>query len=61
MSDRVPDVTFPYVARELARFGLTYLHVIEPRVTGNVSDDAQEPVATEQPRPLFARDRSRGI
>jgi NAD(P)-dependent dehydrogenase (short-subunit alcohol dehydrogenase family) len=53
MGDSAPDVTFPYVARALARFGLAYLHVIEPRVTGNVSDDAQQPVAAGQLRPLF--------
>jgi N-ethylmaleimide reductase len=45
MGDSAPDVTFPYVARALARFRLAYLHVIEPRVTGNVSDDTQKPVA----------------
>jgi N-ethylmaleimide reductase len=53
MGDSAPDVTFPYVAGALARFGLAYLHVIEPRVTGNVSDDAQQPVAAGQLRPLF--------
>jgi N-ethylmaleimide reductase len=53
MGDSAPDVTFPYVARALARFGLAYLHVIEPRVAGNVSDDAQQPVAAGQLRPLF--------
>jgi N-ethylmaleimide reductase len=53
MDDSAPDVTFPYVARALARFGLAYLHVIEPRVTGNVSDDAQQPIAAGQLRPLF--------
>jgi N-ethylmaleimide reductase len=53
MGDSAPDVTFPYVARALARFRLAYLHVIEPRVTGNVSDDTQKPVAAGQLRPLF--------
>jgi N-ethylmaleimide reductase len=53
MDDSAPEVTFPYVAKALARFGLAYLHVIEPRVTGNVSDDAQQPVAAGQLRPLF--------
>jgi N-ethylmaleimide reductase len=53
MADSAPEVTFPYVARALARFGLAYLHVIEPRVTGNVSDDAQQPVAAGQLRTLF--------
>ena len=54
MGDSAPGVTFPYVARALARFGLAYLHVIEPRVTGNVSDDARQPVAAGRLRPLFA-------
>jgi N-ethylmaleimide reductase len=53
MGDSVPEVTFPYVARALARFGLAYLHVIEPQVTGNVSDDAQHPVAAGQLHPVF--------
>jgi N-ethylmaleimide reductase len=53
MSDSAPDVTFPYAARALGRFGLAYLHVIEPRVTGNVSDDDRRPVAAGMLRPLF--------
>jgi N-ethylmaleimide reductase len=53
MGDSAPNVTFPYVARALARFGLAYLHVIEPRVTGNVSDDSMPPVAAGMLRPLF--------
>jgi N-ethylmaleimide reductase len=36
MSDSNPDVLFDYVARQLDRFGLAYLHIIEPRVKGNV-------------------------
>jgi N-ethylmaleimide reductase len=53
MGDSAPDVTFPYVVRALAHFGLAYLHVIEPRVTGNVSDDDKPPVAAGSLRPLF--------
>jgi N-ethylmaleimide reductase len=53
MGDSRPDVTFPFVAQALARFGLAYLHVIEPRVTGNVSDDDKPPVAAGLLRPLF--------
>jgi N-ethylmaleimide reductase len=53
MGDSTPNVTFPYVARALAPFGLAYLHVIEPRVTGNVSDDNMPPVAAGMLRPLF--------
>lgn len=51
MGDHRPDVTFPHVARALA--GLAYLHVIEPRVVGNVSDDETPPVASGALRPLF--------
>ena len=53
MGDSRPDVTFPYVARALAPIGLAYLHVIEPRVVGNVSDDDNPPVASGSLRPLF--------
>ena len=53
MGDSRPEVTFPYVARALAPFGLAYLHVIEPRVVGNVSDDEAPPIAAGSLRPLF--------
>jgi N-ethylmaleimide reductase len=53
VGDSAPGVTFPYVARALARFGLAYLHVIEPRVVGNMSDDDKPPVAAGLLRPLF--------
>jgi N-ethylmaleimide reductase len=53
MGDSSPDVTFAYLARALARFGLAYLHVIEPRVTGNVSEDDKPPTAAGLLRPLF--------
>jgi N-ethylmaleimide reductase len=53
MGDSRPDVTFPYVAKALAPFGLAYLHVIEPRVVGNVSDDERPPIASGSLRPLF--------
>jgi N-ethylmaleimide reductase len=53
MGDSRPDVTFPYIARALAPLGLAYLHIIEPRVAGNVSDDEKPPVASGSLRPLF--------
>lgn len=34
MSDSSPAKTFGYVAEQLNRFGLAYLHVIEPRIRG---------------------------
>ncbi len=54
MSDSNPEVLFDYVARQLNRFGLAYLHIIEPRVKGNVLiADGQGPVATERLRKIF--------
>ena len=54
MSDSNPDVLFDYVARQLDRFGLAYLHIIEPRVKGNVViAEGQGPVATERLRKIF--------
>ncbi len=53
MGDSTPGVTFPYVARALARFRLAYLHVIEPRIARNRSDHDEGPVAAGSLRPLF--------
>jgi N-ethylmaleimide reductase len=36
VSDSNPIALFDYVAKQLNRFGLAYLHVIEPRIKGNV-------------------------
>jgi N-ethylmaleimide reductase len=55
MSDSNPDLTFSYVADRLNRFGLAYLHLIEPRIKGNVAiEDGLPPVATVQLRKVFA-------
>lgn len=35
LSDSEPQALFGYVAEALNRFGLAYLHVIEPRVVGS--------------------------
>ncbi|WP_144107783.1 alkene reductase [Paraburkholderia sp. BCC1886] len=43
MSDSDPEALFTYVARELAKLDLAYLHLIEPRVLGNVDDDSKDP------------------
>jgi N-ethylmaleimide reductase len=53
MSDSDPDALFAHVARELNQFGLAYLHLIEPRVSG--SDDVKTTggLAAERLRPLF--------
>ena len=34
ISDTAPDVTFPYIAARLNRFGLAYLHVVEQDFAG---------------------------
>ena len=54
MSDSNPDALFGYVVMQLNRLGLAYLHLIEPRVKGNVLiKDDQPPVAAEQMRKIF--------
>jgi N-ethylmaleimide reductase len=54
MRDSNPAALFTYVAAQLNRFGLAYLHVIEPRVKGNVTiDKGQGPIAAEQLRKVF--------
>jgi len=54
MSDTNPDALFTYLADQLNRFGLAYLHVIEPRVRGNVVvEEGQAPVAAQQIRKIF--------
>lgn len=54
MSDSNPAATFGYAASQLNKFGLAYLHVIEPRITGNedVGEDLP-PVAAAQLRRSF--------
>ena len=48
MSDRDPAGLFTYVVQQLALLPLAYLHLIEPRIAGNVEDDTrnQAPVAS---------------
>lgn len=54
MSDSNPTALFAYVAEQLNRFGLAYLHIIEPRVKGNVViTEGQAPIAAEQLRRIF--------
>jgi N-ethylmaleimide reductase len=54
MSDSNPQALFAYVAGQLNRFGLAYLHIIEPRVHGNVLiAEGQAPIAAEQLRNIF--------
>lgn len=41
MADPDPYATNEYLVKELNRFGLAYLHMVEPRVTG-AADNEQE-------------------
>ena len=42
MNDSNPEALFGYVAEQLNRFNLAYLHVIEPRVAGDVTKENAE-------------------
>jgi N-ethylmaleimide reductase len=54
MHDSNPDPLFAHVAEQLNQFHLAYLHIIEPRVKGNiVIHESQGPVASERLRPIF--------
>ena len=54
ISDSNPEATFTYAAERLNRFGLAYLHVIEPRVKGvETLDEHQKPVASALLRRAF--------
>ncbi len=54
MSDSDPATLFDYVAKELNRFGLAYLHIIEPRVRGNVViAESQYAIAAARLRKIF--------
>jgi N-ethylmaleimide reductase len=43
MSDSDPEGLFTFVAGKLDALNLAYLHLIEPRVLGNVDDDSKDP------------------
>ena len=54
VSDSDPIALFDYVAKQLNRFGLAYLHIIEPRIKGNVLiADGQGPIAAARMRKIF--------
>lgn len=54
MHDSDPAAAFGHIAKALDRFGLAYLHIIEPRVVGGeVPDEAAAPVAAAQIRGSF--------
>lgn len=56
MSDSDPVGLFSYVADELAKLDLAYLHLIEPRIAGNVEDESRnpDPVAAQTIRKHYA-------
>lgn len=49
MSDSNPEALFAYVAQQLSPLNLAYIHLIEPRILGNVEDENkdQNPVAAQ--------------
>jgi N-ethylmaleimide reductase len=54
VSDSNPIALFDYVAKQLNRFGLAYLHIIEPRIKGNVLiAEGQGQIATASLRKVF--------
>ena len=54
MADSDPQATFGDVAKELNRYGLAYLHIIEPRINGTtLVREGLEPVAATTLRQVF--------
>ena len=54
MADSDPQATFGYVAKELNRYGLAYLHIIEPRINNStLVEEGLEPVAATTLRQVF--------
>jgi N-ethylmaleimide reductase len=49
MSDSNPEALFSYVAQQLDKLNLAYIHLIEPRIAGNIEDETKnpEPVAAQ--------------
>jgi N-ethylmaleimide reductase len=43
MGDESPELTFGYIARELNKRDLAYLHLVEPAIVGTVRDDEIDP------------------
>jgi N-ethylmaleimide reductase len=54
MADSDPNALFGYAVAQLNRFGLAYLHLIEPRIVGSkLRADGLAPVAARQLRSVF--------
>ncbi|WP_273823254.1 alkene reductase [Pseudomonas asplenii] len=43
MGDDTPMETFTYIVESLNRYGLAYLHLVEPAVVGTVKDESLDP------------------
>ncbi len=54
MSDSNPETLFGYVAQELNKFNLAYLHIVEPRIKGDKHDeDESNGLGVKFFRPIF--------
>ena len=54
MGDTDPEALFSSVAEQLNQFNLAYLHIIEPRVKGNiVTEEGQGPIGSERLRKIY--------
>jgi N-ethylmaleimide reductase len=54
MSDSNPTALFAYIGEQLNKWGLAYLHLIEPRIKGNAAvADGLPPVAAGELRKVF--------
>ncbi len=56
MLDSNPEALFTYLAQQLSALKLAYLHLIEPRIAGNIEDESkdQAPVAAQLIRKHYA-------
>ena len=54
MHDSNPEALFGYVAKELNRFGLAYLHIVEPRIKGDTKvEEDSNGLGVKFFRPIF--------
>jgi len=58
VSDSDPIALFDYVAKQLSRFGLAYLHIIEPRIKGTSSSPRVKGPLRPQGCERFSLERS---
>ena len=55
MHDSNPEELFGYVGKELNRFGLAYLHIVEPRIKGDTKvEEDSNGLGVKFFRPIFA-------